>query len=148
MRKAMVVLTCLMAGGCATAYQPVGLTGGYSEVKLNSNTYQITVSGNGYTSADRAQKIALLRAADLTVQNGYSRFVVVGGGVSNQYAGTTPVFVNRIGGTFIASGGDAIVKPGGSMTIRMVNQSDPLFANAIDANLIAAQLRPELQPKS
>ena len=112
----------------------MGLTGGYSEVQLNADTYQITVAGNGYTSADRAEKIGLLRAADLTIKSGYQRFVVLSGGVANQYAGNALVVVNRIGGTVIATGGEAISKPGGGLVIRFVKPSDPAFASALDAN--------------
>jgi hypothetical protein len=143
----LALLVALGLTGCATSYQPMGFTGGFSEVQLNADTYQITVAGNGYTSADRAQKIALLRACDLTLKAGFQRFVVVGGNVSQQYAGTSPVVVNTFGSTTVATGGDAIMKPGGNLTIHFVRPTEPAFANAMDANLIAGQLRPALVPQ-
>jgi hypothetical protein len=66
--------------GCATPYKPNGLMGGYSEVQLNADTFQVSVRGNAYTSNDRAQKIALLRAAELTLAAGAERFATLGGG--------------------------------------------------------------------
>jgi hypothetical protein len=142
---AMAAIAAALAG-CATEYQPMGMTGGYSEIKLNEDTYQVTVAGNGYTSADRAQKIALLRACDLTIQVGFQRFVIAGGNVDNKYAGNAPVVVNTFGNTAIASGGEAIMKPGGNLTIHFVKPADPAYATAMDANLISSQLRPQLQP--
>ena len=146
MRQFIALGFGLLLAGCATAYQPMGFTGGYSEVQLNADTYQITVAGNGYTSTDRAQKIALLRASELTLSAGYRRFTVLGGNVSQQYAGSTPVVANAYGNTVIASGGEPINKPGGAMTIHFVSPSDPAYSSALDAELIASQLRPQLEP--
>ena len=111
---------------------------------MNADTYQISVQGNVYTSTDRAQKIALLRAAELTLAAGAERFIMLGGGVSQNYAGSDPVVVNRAGNTLIASGGDPIVKPSGSYTIRIVRPDDPAFGGAFDARLIQKQLLPQL----
>ena len=119
----------------------MSLTGGYSEVQLNSDTYQITVAGNGYTSTDRAEKIALLRASELTSSSGYKRFAVLSGNGSQKYAGSTPIVANAIGNTVIASGGYPIDKPGGSLIIHFVSPADPAFSTALDAALIADQLR-------
>ncbi|HEY1979285.1 MAG TPA: hypothetical protein VGH13_04300 [Xanthobacteraceae bacterium] len=124
----------------------MGFTGGFSEAQLNPDTYQFTVAGDGYTSADRAQKIALLRASELTLKAGYRRFVALSGNVSQQYVGNAPVVVNMIGNTAIATGGGAIMKPGGNLTIHFVKASDPSFAGAFDASLISAQLGPLLKP--
>jgi hypothetical protein len=129
---------------CATPYKPNGLMGGYSEVQLNADTFQISVQGNAYTSTGRAQKIALLRAAELTLAAGAERFVMLGGGVSQNYAGSSSVVVTQAGNTLIASGGEPIVKPSGSYTIRIVRPNDPAFGSAFDARLIQKQLLPQL----
>lgn len=60
--------------GCMTAYQPDGLTGGYTEVQLSENVWRVSFKGNGYTSRERAVDMALLRSADLTIQQGYNYF--------------------------------------------------------------------------
>lgn len=142
--KQVLLLGALALAGCATSYQPMGFSGGFEEVKLSQDTYRIRVSGNGYTSTGRAENIALLRAAELTLQDGFERFVILSGGVQQGAAGSTPVVVNRIGDSLIATGGDTVFKPGGGLIIRMVGKADPAFAGALDARLIEAQLRPKL----
>ena len=150
-RLAPAMTLALGLAACATTYQKAGLTGGYDELKLSEGTYRVTVNGNGYTSKERAENIALLRAAELTIGEGYERFLIVGGsGVEQQVAGVTPTSVNVVRGrgwsTAVASGGEAILKPGGSIVIRMVRKTDPAFASALDARLIESQLRPKLAP--
>lgn len=68
----------------------------------------------------------------------------MGGGVAREQTGTDPVTVNRFGNTLVASGGDAVTKPRGSIMIRMLKPSDPAFGSGLDAKLIEAQLRPKL----
>ena len=62
---------------CATPYQPYGITGGYKETPLAPDVVRITVEGNGYTSRDRVQDYALLRAAEMALQSGFPYFVVI-----------------------------------------------------------------------
>ena len=60
--------------GCATAYQKEGFSGGFSEVQLGENVWRVSFEGNGYTRGQRAQDLALLRSADLTLLKGYTHF--------------------------------------------------------------------------
>jgi hypothetical protein len=62
---------------CATPYQPESFSGGFSEIPLASDTYQISVSGNGYTSKSAVREMSLLRAAELARENGFTHFVVL-----------------------------------------------------------------------
>ena len=126
-----VCLAALVTGCASTSYQPMGYTGGYTELKLSADSYRITVAANAYTSEVQAQNIAFLRAADLTLQAGFDRFVIVGG------RGVRDTVVGR-------NEGHNIRKPKGEIVIRMVKQSDPDYADAMDAKLIAEQLRPRL----
>ena len=144
MHRLFMIFAAFALASCATGYQPAGFAGGFSEIQLNSDTYQIKVRGNGYTSRDRAYRIALLRAAELTLNSGADRFVILSGGTSTNYAGSTPVTAQVIGNTLIATGGDAIFKPESGLLIRIVKPSDPNYASAMDARLIDAQLRPAL----
>jgi hypothetical protein len=61
---------------CATAYQPHGFTGGYSETQVGENVFRIAFEGNQYTTAVRAADLALLRSADVTLERGYGYFVI------------------------------------------------------------------------
>jgi hypothetical protein len=67
---------CLLAG-CTTAYQPDGVSGGYSDRMIASNTAQVTFRGNRLTTPDLVHSYLLRRCAELTLQDGYSYFVVV-----------------------------------------------------------------------
>jgi hypothetical protein len=66
---------CLLAG-CATAYQPDGIAGGYSEQRLDGNTAQVSFRGNRFNSPEMLQSYLLRRCADITLENGYNYFVV------------------------------------------------------------------------
>lgn len=78
----MLSTACLMS--CATPYQPEGYSGGYSDMKLGKDLYQVSFSGNGYTGSDTVQAFFLRRCADLTIEQGYEFFILV-----NQEAGAT-----------------------------------------------------------
>ena len=67
---------CLLAG-CTTAYQPDGVSGGYSDRMIASNTAQVTFRGNRMTAPDTVHSYLLRRCAELTLQDGYNYFVVV-----------------------------------------------------------------------
>lgn len=63
--------------GCATSYHKAGFTGGFSETRLAENIFQISYRGNAFTSAERASDFSLLRAAELTLDNGYHYFAII-----------------------------------------------------------------------
>ena len=65
---------CLIAG-CATAYQPDGVSGGYSD-KVAGNTAQVTFRGNRLTTPATVDDFLLRRCAEVTLQDGYKYFVV------------------------------------------------------------------------
>ena len=77
MKTLIFVVLAVLMFGCATSYQSKGLMGGYSETQLAPDTFKVSFGGNGYTSGERAQDFTLLRAAELTLQNGYNYFVVI-----------------------------------------------------------------------
>lgn len=85
--KLRVTLMAVMAlVGCATTYQPQGFSGGFSESQLDANVFQVTFKGNGYTDRDRANDFALLRSAEIALENGYKYFVIVD---AQQYSGSS-----------------------------------------------------------
>jgi hypothetical protein len=69
--------TLLFAIGCATPYQPTGFTGGFSETQLAPDVFRVFFRGNGKTFGERAQDFALLRAADICLQHGFTCFAVL-----------------------------------------------------------------------
>ena len=76
---ATLIISLLVLSGCATPYQDKGFTGGFEETRLDVDVYQIRFSGNGLTGEQRAFDFAFLRAAELTLEAGYSYFVVLDG---------------------------------------------------------------------
>ena len=77
MKMLLVIALCLSLVGCATGYQKVGLMGGYTDMKIQDNIYKVSFRGNAHVSEERAYDFALLRCAELTIENGYRYFVPV-----------------------------------------------------------------------
>ena len=96
--KISTIVLALAIAGCATGYQSKGLSGGFTDTQLDSNVWQVTFNGNGYTSVEKVRDFALLRGSELTLKNGFSYFYLQDeqqsqtnssfstGGSSNTYA--------------------------------------------------------------
>ncbi len=133
--KKFAVLTVVVAlAGCATGYQSSGFTGGFTESQLDANVWRVTFKGNGYTSADRAEDMTLLRCAELALKGGFTHFAIVAGRTSKEAfmvntgpatATTTGTVSHAYGGTYNytantqVNSGPAIVasRPSSSNTI-------------------------------
>lgn len=92
MRLALTAAVMILIAGCATAvgtaYAPADSKGyGYSDVKVESDRYRITFAGDGATSPDTVEDMALLRAADIALANGYDWFRVIGRSMDAQEKG-------------------------------------------------------------
>lgn len=105
----MILVT---AGGCATTYQPKGFSGGFSETMLAPDVARIRFNGNGYTSGERAQDFALLRAAEVMLGSDLPYFAVLDektdtkiGTYTSPGTSTTTGTVNTYGnyGTYMAN---------------------------------------------
>lgn len=130
--------------------------GGYTETPLAANTYRIDVRANAYTTPDRARKIALVRCADLTLRDGYDRFIIVGADSQElqQFAGFMPGYYssstnatarmvgNAVKGSATTSGFYTpatpliLNEPRVAFVVRMVRPDDPEYANGLDARQI------------
>lgn len=73
----LIVAAAAVLAGCATSYQAQGLSGGFDETQVAPAVWRVSFQGNGYTSPERAADMALLRSAELTLQQGYSHFVLL-----------------------------------------------------------------------
>ena len=62
---------------CVTAYQRQAFTGGFSELQLGENIYKISFKGNALTSRERISDYALLRSAEVTLENGFKYFIIL-----------------------------------------------------------------------
>ena len=72
----VLVLTLM---SCATIYQAKSFTGGFSSTQLDANVFQVSFRGNGYTHQERANDFALLRSAEVALENGFQYFAIVDG---------------------------------------------------------------------
>lgn len=59
--------------GCTT-YKPEGFTGGFAEMKLSENVFQVTARGNAFAGSREIQEMALLRSAEVVLANGFRYF--------------------------------------------------------------------------
>lgn len=77
-RMGLIIAVTLSLAGCtATPYQPSGLRGGYSEVRLGPDSYSVTFSGNAYSTEPQARSMAMLRGAELCRDARYGWFATV-----------------------------------------------------------------------
>lgn len=98
MRFTIFIALALLVSACATAYQPQSFSGGFSETQLDRNVFRVSFKGNGYTSRERAEDLALLRSAELALKNGFSHFVIVDGRAGTNYSAfTTPTQSTTVG---------------------------------------------------
>ena len=64
-------------GARATGFQSTGFAGGFEDAQLAPDIYRVSFSGNAFTSSDRVQDFALLRAAELTLANKAQYFAIM-----------------------------------------------------------------------
>ncbi len=133
--SALSIFIFITLAGCATAYQPQGLKGGFSEIQLEKNVFRITVGGNGYTSLNTTEEMALLRSAELSLKHGFTHFVIVDEKsdyhtVTNMFADQTTISTTT--SAKVTAGSSSATSQGESTTIfgKNVNKK-PLTKNTI-----------------
>ena len=85
-RMFISVLTALALSACASgpaAYGPAKNydSVGYKNTRIQSDRFRVSYTAN---NAAQAQDFALLRAAQITLDEGYSHFEIIGGNVSGR----------------------------------------------------------------
>ena len=63
--------------GCATPYRPIKAGTGFSDKRIAPDEFEVGFQANGQTSPQQASDFALLRAAEITLENGFTCFAVV-----------------------------------------------------------------------
>ena len=141
-RTALLLLIGGALAGCVTT----------SEMPLAKNVWQVSTESQGTLFVGQADKSTMKRAAELTIAQGYDRFIVQNpqtqtGAVQ---VGNMPVTantnVNMVGntayGTTTYTGGGAIMAPqkNVSVTVVMFHANEPQAAQAVDAAAYLKQL--------
>lgn len=163
-------LAAFLLAACATAppaYAPAAASGqaGYSETQLESNRYFVTFRAPNGADPAVLEDYALLRAADLTLENGREWFWVdrrtidgevirddgprlgvgVGGGsYSGGWGGGSGGGVGI--GLSLPLGGSSASANAATLEIRFGEGPKPDEANAYDARSISTNLRAQANP--
>ena len=119
----LVIAAAMFVSGCATPYQSTGFTGGFSETQLAPDVFRIYFRGNGYTSGERAEDFAMLRAADLCLQHSFTCFALLNESSSTSTSAvTTPGYSYTTGsayayGNSATYSGQTVYSPGQTILI-------------------------------
>lgn len=161
-RKLLFAAAALSLASCATApppYAPAATPNGagYSHTQIESNRYFVTYRAGGAADADLISDYALLRAAELTLENGRDWFWVdrrtldaqpagrsgpsigvgVGGGSWGRRSGASV----GVGMSFPIGGSGGQRARSATLEIRFGEGPKPDDANAYDARAAADNLR-------
>ncbi len=166
-RKLILIAAAAGLAACATAPPPYLAASsasslGYSETQIESNRYVVSYRAPSGADVAVREDYALLRAADLTLQNGRDWFWVdrrtvdqhstggygpsvgvgVGGGSWGSHSGGSV----GVGINFPLGGGGGERARGATLEVRFGEGPKPDDANAYDARAIAESLRARLAP--
>lgn len=147
--------------GCAapqpTGYEPLSLNGflpnpyGYCDKHVGDDEYTVVVHGNSLTSLERAARIALLRAAKLTIEQNRSHFLVmkrISEIMSTPHSNTVTMFLPGVIPFSLPVGELSPTRePDVVLLIRLLPADDSLDPDAINAAETIKNLEPELRSK-
>ncbi|HXI88308.1 MAG TPA: hypothetical protein VNH64_12670 [Parvularculaceae bacterium] len=98
---ALALLLAACATAVGTAYGPADKKGyGYVEQRIEADRFRVSFAGDGATPQNVVEDYALLRAAELTVANGYDWFRVIARGTESQEKGGVGVGLGVGGASF------------------------------------------------
>lgn len=162
---AAAALGLLAACASTPRYAPAASPGaaGYSETQIENNRYFVTYRAGGAADAQLLQDYALLRAADLTLQNGREWFWVDRRTLddANSYRSGPSVGIGVGGGSWgrrsgasvgvgmnipLGGGGQGQRARSATLEIRMGEGPKPDDPNAYDARSISQNLRARVTP--
>jgi hypothetical protein len=138
MKIVITFIALLSIHSCTPSYSTKGFYGGYSDTQLSDNMFRVSYYGNGYTGYEYVDDMALLRSADLALQNGFFFFEIMSD-VSDETIATykTPTQAYSNGNTTNIYGGQTsyIKKPAVHKTI-VCHRNKPETGIVMDAEQI------------
>lgn len=155
---ALSLLVGALICGCASSYAPSSIwtSDGFSETQLAPNIFRVDFKGNSLTDVQRVQDFALLRSAELTLNNGFTHFVIVDSKTDlNKQLHTTDVKVDSKVQTYktgysvattTTSGGDVYetTNPSASNMIMMF-KTEPVGVFSYSADFLSKSLKKKYQ---
>ncbi len=165
-RTFVFVAAATLLAACATSPPPYAASSGanaagYSETQIESNRYYVTYRARGTADAQLIQDYALLRAADLTLQNGREWFWVDHRSVDegDGYDSGPRIGVGIGGGSYGSHSGGSVgvgmsfplgqrgaTAHSATLEIRFGEGPKPDAENAYDARAISTNLRSRATP--
>lgn len=120
MRKSILSVAfgaVLGLSACQTQYGDMKFNQGVSAERMTDSSFRITAKGNGYTDGNQIIDFLALKAAETTIANGFTHFVVTAGeDISKREVGVTPGYV--IGSVYVPSQVYENTIPGGYVIIQ------------------------------
>jgi opacity protein-like surface antigen len=160
-RLLTIVAASAALGACqtATVYQPASARAavGYTEQRIEPGRYRVTFQGGGGAPAAQVSDYALLRAAEITLREGYDWFRVtdrygsasgysgsrVSVGTGGGSFGRRSAFGLGIGTSFDLSGGPALAE---TLEVLMGRGPKPAGVDSYDASAVIASVGPRAHP--
>jgi hypothetical protein len=164
-RKLVIAAAVATLAACATSPPPYAAASGpnragYSETQIESNRYYVTYRSGSPADAQLISDYALLRAADLTLQNGREWFWVdhrtvdeadggqsgprIGVGIGGGSWGSRSGGSVGVGMNFPLGGQQGQTARAATLEIRFGEGAKPDEPNAYDARSISTNLRSRL----
>lgn len=166
-RRFLFIAAAASLAACATAPPPYAAAAsptavGYSETQIEANRYFVTYRAPSGADVSVLQDYALLRAADLTLENGHEWFWVdrrtVDGQMSDHYGPSVGVGIGGgswghhsggsvgVGINFPLGGHSGERAAAATLEVRFGSGPKPDDANAYDARAIAMNLHARTAP--
>jgi hypothetical protein len=157
MRTAVLASLAVLLAGCSTPYGKYGALGGYTDSRIDANTFSISVDNNGFTSQQTTSMHAMYRASELTVENGFDYFVIASGtsnptsmAMAMPSSSTSTTTLNAYGSTATTTQYAPVtvvpvVFPNSTLIIKSFKGTKPTDqANAYDAREVMKYLGPQI----
>lgn len=140
-----MVLIALSLSACAS--------GRYQSTKVQDSIFRVSYSGNSHVSESSASDNALLRSAEITLQNGYKYFVVLdqntksdtyvtaGGGSSYTYGSVDKYGNINAQTTDVGGGVDTYHKSTSTMMIQCFHEKPKTRSLVYDAGQIQSNVK-------
>ena len=154
-KNIFALLTTLLLSSCASTYTPQSRFpgfNGYFDTQLGENIFQVGFQGDGYDSRVRVTDLALLRSAEVALQNGFAYFVIANMADNSSGANfvtptTTQSMETSVGntayGTATTYGGQSffITYPNTTNTIVCFKEKPSIQGLVYEAQFVAASLK-------